>query len=209
MGLFGAHTYPTVMRLDADIPNLKRIQSTYNSCNTPVDFWWNQHFFNWKSAAFVISRITDIDCILIHNFFFSNFFEPVIVVLIYTVAILMMTAKLATLDIFKRKVFWNKVYDVINSVRAVINFYHVTQTILQTWSCYQNFVTIAFRCEKLSQPQCYNDLTSIIKFLDKCSWFKFNIWRLGLATAFKFDTSMTRGLKLKVRKFWRLIPTFT
>ena len=62
-------------------------------------------FFNWKSAAFVISRITDIDCILIHNFFFLNFFEPVIVVLIYTVAILMMTAKLATLEIFKRKVF--------------------------------------------------------------------------------------------------------
>ena len=40
------------------------------------------------------------------------------------------------------------------------------------------------------------------------SWFKFNNLRLALGIAFKCYTSVTKGLKLKVRKFWGLIPTF-
>ena len=39
----------------------------YKSRDTPL---LTSAFFHWKSATFVISRNTDIDCILIHNFYF-------------------------------------------------------------------------------------------------------------------------------------------
>ena len=38
--------------------------------------------------------------------------------------------------------------------------------------------------------------------------FKFNNLRLALGTNLKFYASVAKGLKLKVRKFWGLIPTF-
>ena len=84
MGLFGAahgakrppfpklcHIHPTMMLLGTVISYPKKIQKTYKSCETPLEFRWYQHFFYRKSATFVVSRNTDIDCILIHNF---NFF---------------------------------------------------------------------------------------------------------------------------------------
>ena len=41
------------------------------------------------------------------------------------------------------------------------------------------------------------------------SWFKFSNQGLVLGTTnLKFCTSVAKGLKLKVRKFWGLIPTF-
>ena len=40
------------------------------------------------------------------------------------------------------------------------------------------------------------------------SWFKFNNLALALGTNLKFSTSLSKGLKLKVRKFCGLIPTF-
>ena len=52
---------------------------------------------------------------------FLTFFESLNVVPIKIVIILMMTAKLATLGLLKRKEFWNKGYDVINYVRDLIN----------------------------------------------------------------------------------------
>ena len=79
-------------------------------------------FFHWKSANFVVSRNTDIDCILTHNFyFFFTFFESLKVVLKNMVAVLMMSGKLATLGLFKIKVFWNKSYGVIIFVHDVTN----------------------------------------------------------------------------------------
>ena len=51
------------------IPYLKKIQKIYESRDTP----WvllTSAFFHRKSASFAISRNTDIDCILIHNFQF-------------------------------------------------------------------------------------------------------------------------------------------
>ena len=41
-----------------------------------------------------------------------------------------------------------------------------------------------------------------------CSWFKFNNLGLALGANLKFYTSLSKGLNLKVRKFWGLIPTF-
>ena len=54
------------------------------------------------------------------------------------VAILMMSAKLAALDLLKINIFSNKIYDVIISFHDItekIKFYHVTQMILYMWSC--------------------------------------------------------------------------
>ena len=60
--------------------------------------------FHKKPAIFVISRNTDIDCILIHNFYYLDFFESLKFVLKNMAAILMMSAKLATLGLPKTKV---------------------------------------------------------------------------------------------------------
>ena len=40
------------------------------------------------------------------------------------------------------------------------------------------------------------------------SWLKFNNLGLTLGRNFKFYASLSKGLKQKVRKFWRLVPTF-
>ena len=64
--------------------------------------------FQQKSASFVISRKTYIDCILIHIFMFSNFltfFESVKVIFRKMVSILMRSAKSAILGHLKIKVF--------------------------------------------------------------------------------------------------------
>ena len=57
--------------------------------------------------------------------------------------------------------------------------------------------------------------TSILKgfehknrFFEGWSWFKFNSLGLALGISLKFYTSVAKGSKLKVTKFWGLIPTF-
>ena len=51
-------------------------------------------------------------------------------------------------------------------------------------------------------------MTRKIVFFEGWSWFKFNNLGLVLGTNLKFYTSVGKVLKLKVRKFWELIPTF-
>ena len=51
-------------------------------------------------------------------------------------------------------------------------------------------------------------ITTKTNFFEGCSWFKFNNLGLALGVALKFYTSVTKGLKLKVRKFRGLIGTF-
>ena len=80
--------------------------------------------FHQKSASFVISRKTYIDCILIHIFMFSNFltfFESVKVIFRKMVSILMRSAKSAILGHLKIKVFWTKGYGVMISVHDFTN----------------------------------------------------------------------------------------
>ena len=64
-------------------------------------------FFHQKSANFVISRNRDIDCILTNNF------ELLKVFVINIVAILIMSAKLATVGVIKINAFCKKIFDVI------------------------------------------------------------------------------------------------
>ena len=54
----------------------------------------------------------------------------------------------------------------------------------------------------------YIDLTRKTAFFEGWSWFKFNNLGLTPGTNLKFYTSLSKGLKLKVRHFWGLIPTF-
>ena len=50
--------------------------------------------------------------------------------------------------------------------------------------------------------------TPFIDFIEGWPWFKFNNLGLALGKNLKFYTSLSKELKLKVRKFWELIPTF-
>ena len=45
-------------------------------------------------------------------------------------------------------------------------------------------------------------------FFEGWSWFKFNNLGLTLGTNLKLYTSVAKGVKLKVRQFFVLIPTF-
>ena len=51
-------------------------------------------------------------------------------------------------------------------------------------------------------------MTGKTVFSEGWSWFKVNDFGLSLDTNFKFFVGVTKGSKLKVRKFWELIPTF-
>ena len=62
------HTYPTVMKLGTVIPYPKRSKKYMNLVTLPLSSA-EISIFHRKSANFAISRNTDIDCILIHNFY--------------------------------------------------------------------------------------------------------------------------------------------
>ena len=51
-------------------------------------------------------------------------------------------------------------------------------------------------------------MTRKTAFFERWSWFKFNNLRLVLGRNLKFYTSVAKGLKLKVKMFWGVIPTF-
>ena len=61
------YTYPAMMKLSTVTPYLKKIQKIYKSRDTSFSSA-NIRIFHRKSATFVISRKTDVDCILTHNF---------------------------------------------------------------------------------------------------------------------------------------------
>ena len=121
----------------------------------------------------------------------------------------MMSGKMTTPDLLKITVCWNKDYDVIIPVDDVTNKILLRDSIiLYMCSSDQSLVTATFLWEKLSQPQFYKDLTRKTTFFEGWCWFKFNHLGLALGTNLKFYTSLAKGLKLKVRKFWSLISTF-
>ena len=51
-------------------------------------------------------------------------------------------------------------------------------------------------------------MTKKTAFFEAWSWFKFNNLGMALRTNLKFYTSVAKGLKLKVRRFLGLFPTF-
>ena len=51
------HTYPTMMKLGAVIPYLKKIQKMYKSRNKPCDFCWHKHFFGDNQKILIYQEI--------------------------------------------------------------------------------------------------------------------------------------------------------
>ena len=51
-------------------------------------------------------------------------------------------------------------------------------------------------------------MTRETAFFEGWSWFKFNNLELAIGMNLKFYTSVAKGFKLKVRKFYGLVPTF-
>ena len=147
-------------------------------------------FLHWKSAIFVIILLT--------------LFQSLKIVLINMVAILMMSAKLSTLDSLKRRVFLNKDYDIIISVHDVMN------KILSRESNYIVDVVMwpKFSNSSISMRKVVITLTRETFFFEECSWFKFSNLQLALDMALKFNASVTKRLKLKVLKILGLIPAF-
>ena len=92
------------------------------------------------------------------------------------------------------------------SMTSPIKFYHVTQIILYMWSCDQNLITLACSMREVILTSILKGLDQKNHFFEGWSWFKFNNLGLTRDTNLKFHTSVARGLKLKVRKFWGLIP---
>ena len=123
------------------------------------------------------------------------------------VTTLMMSVKISTPSIRKIRVFWNNGYDVIVFVHDVTN---------KILSCDSNYIIDVVMWPKFGNCSISKRkviITSMLWFDQKnCffegwSWFKFN-FGLELATTLKFYTSPVKGLKLKVRTFFGLNPTF-
>ena len=125
------------------------------------------------------------------------------------IALLLMSAKLAIPDILEIKLFLSKGYDVITS------FHKVTKKILSRDS---NYIVAVVMWPKFSNSSISIREVIITSFLqgygqknqfyEGWSWFKFNNLGLIKGMALKFYRNLAKGLKLKVRKFWRLIHTF-
>ena len=120
------------------------------------------------------------------------------------VSILMMSAKLATPNLIKIKIFRNKGYDII-----ILN-YDVTNKILSRDSNHIIDVVMwtKFLWEKLAQRPFDKDLIKKNTFFEGWSWFNFNNLGLALVMILKLYTSVAKGLKIKVRKLWGLSHTF-
>ena len=82
--------------------------------------------WNMGQLYLVISRNTDIDCILIQFLILLTFREFLKIFLINLVINLMMSAKMATPGLLKLTVYWNKRYDVIIPVDDVTNQVFIT-----------------------------------------------------------------------------------
>ena len=99
------HTYPTMMKPGTVIPYLKKFQKLYESCDTPLDFCWHQNFLAEIIKFCYIKKYRyrfHLDtCFLI----LLTILQSLRIVLINMVKILMMSAKMATLGLLKRKFF--------------------------------------------------------------------------------------------------------
>ena len=110
----------------------------------------------------------------------------------------MMLAKLLTPGLLLLR---NEGYDVI------ILEYDVTNKTLSS--------DLIYIVDLVMWPKREVIITSILKefnqknyFLEGWSWFNFNNFGLALGMTFKFNTSVVKGLKVKLKMFWGLSPTF-
>ena len=92
------------------------------------------------------------------------------------------------------------------SMTSPIKFHHENQILLYMWSCDQSLVTLTFLWQKLSYLNFRRIWPEKPIFFEGAPSFKFNNWGLVLVTTLKFYTNKAKWLKVKVKKFWGLIP---
>ena len=123
--------------------------------------------------------------------------------MINIVAILMMSAKVATLGLLKIEIFSSKGYCVIIYVHDVTNkiLLRVSNYIedVVKWPKFGN--TSISMTEVIITWILYKDLTRKNTSFEGCSRFKFNNLVLLLGMVLKLYVSVTNVLKLNVRKF--------
>ena len=168
------HTYPTMMKLGTIIPYLKRIREIYGSRETCLEFCWHQQFFNGNQQILLYQEIMYRLHFETKLLILLTFLESMKIILIKKVAILVMSAKMATPGLLKIKIFW-KSYDVI------INVYDVTNKILSSDS---NYIVDAVMWPKFGNQSISMREVIIIsilwrfdqknRFFEGWSWFKFN-----------------------------------
>ena len=100
---------------------------------------------------------------------------------------------------------------------AEVNFGETRWLMYASYNCHKNSLfnhsTLGLLKIKVFRNKGYEVIISIHDvtnkfFFEGWSWFKFNNLGLALGMTLKFYTSVAKGLKLKVRKLWGLIPTF-
>ena len=115
-------------------------------------------------------------------------------------------------DLLKIKVFWIKGYCAIYSVYDVNNKILSHEPNIADVVMWPEFGNSSICIREVIITLIYKDLIRKNTFLGEGggggSWLKFNNWGLALATNLTFYTSLSKGLKLKVRMFWGLILTF-
>ena len=110
-----------MMKLGTIIPYLENIQKIYKSHDTLLELCWNQHFFTENQQILLYQEISMYSAFWYIISYSFNFFESLKIFLINMAAILMMSAKTATLGLLRIKVFWNKIYDVIVCIYDLSN----------------------------------------------------------------------------------------
>ena len=119
----------------------------------------------------------------------------------------MMSAKMTTPGLFKITGFLNKGYDVIIYVNDVTNkILSRDSNYIVDMLMWPKVGNCSISMKEVIKPQFYKDLTRKTAFLR--GDLGFNNLGLALGTNLKFYNSVAKGLKLKGRKVWRLIPTF-
>ena len=120
------------------------------------------------------------------------------------VTIFMISGKMATPGLRKIKIFLKKGYEVIMFVNGINNNILSRESnyivYLVPWPRFRNSIY-----HNLKFIRIWPENTT---FLEGCYWFKFTNLRMTLGMNLKYDTSMAKGLKLKVRTILALIPAF-
>ena len=115
--------------------------------------------------------------------------------------------KFGSLCVCKIKLFWNKIYNVKTS------YHDANNKILSRES---NYIIDVAMWPKIGKYNILKRKFIIIRstlirklqFFEGYSWFRFNNFGLALGMTLKISSFTGKGLRLKVRKMWRQIPTF-
>ena len=115
------HTYPKMMKLGTIIPYPKKIQKIYESCGICLEFSSHQHFFT-RHQQILLYHEMQIEIVFWFIFpIYFNFSSVFIDCSKNMVKILIMSARVATANFPKIKIFWNKGYYIIYPVYDVTN----------------------------------------------------------------------------------------